>query len=126
MRYTRLTGESEEYVQKREERRLAEMDLIAQRERVAGLRRRLPQGPVVENYRFLEGPDDVFAGDEPVREVALSDLFTGPDRALVVYHLMYGKQQKEPCPMCTMWVDGFNGVAHHLAHNVDFVVADAA
>ena len=126
MRYTRLTGQSEEYLQQREELRLAEIDLIAQRERVADLRRRLAQGPVVEDYRFLEGPDDLVAGDEPVREVALSELFTRPDRALVVYHLMYGKQQKEPCPMCTMWVDGFNGVAHHLAQNVDFAVAAAA
>ena len=98
MRYTRLIGQSEEYLQKREELRLAEIDLIAQRERVADLRRRLPQGPAVEDYRFLEGPDDLFAGDDPVREVALSELFTRPDRALVVYHLMYGKRQETPCP----------------------------
>ncbi len=56
----------------------------------------------------------------------LSELFTAPDRALVVYHLMYGKAQTEPCPMCTQWVDGFNGVARHLAQNVDFVVVAAA
>jgi predicted dithiol-disulfide oxidoreductase (DUF899 family) len=28
--------------------------------------------------------------------------------------------------MCIMWIDGLNGVAHHLAQNVDFVVAAAA
>jgi predicted dithiol-disulfide oxidoreductase (DUF899 family) len=28
--------------------------------------------------------------------------------------------------MCTMWIDGFNGVADHLAQNVDLVVAAAA
>jgi len=28
--------------------------------------------------------------------------------------------------MCTMWIDGFNGVGHHLAQNVDFVIAAAA
>ena len=39
---------------------------------------------------------------------------------------MYGKEQTTPCPMCTMWIDGFNGVAHHLAQNVDFAVAAAA
>ena len=25
-----------------------------------------------------------------------------------------------------MWIDGFNGVAHHMAQNVDFVIAAAA
>ena len=25
-----------------------------------------------------------------------------------------------------MWIDGFNGIAHHVAQNVDFVVAAAA
>jgi len=39
---------------------------------------------------------------------------------------MYGKLQTSPCPMCTMWIDGFNGVARHVEQNVDFVVAAAA
>jgi predicted dithiol-disulfide oxidoreductase (DUF899 family) len=58
--------------------------------------------------------------------VKLSELFTGPDRPLVMYHLMYGKMQTSPCPMCTMWIDGFNGVAHHVAQNVDFAIVAAA
>jgi predicted dithiol-disulfide oxidoreductase (DUF899 family) len=53
-------------------------------------------------------------------------LFTGPGRALVVYQLMFGKKQTTPCPMCTMWIDGYNGVAHHIAQNVDFAIAAAA
>lgn len=28
--------------------------------------------------------------------------------------------------MCTMWIDGFNGVARHLANTMDFVVVAAA
>jgi predicted dithiol-disulfide oxidoreductase (DUF899 family) len=28
--------------------------------------------------------------------------------------------------MCTLWIDGFNGIAHHLAQNVDFTVVAAA
>jgi predicted dithiol-disulfide oxidoreductase (DUF899 family) len=39
---------------------------------------------------------------------------------------MYGKAQTTPCPMCTLWIDGFNGVANHLAQNVDFAIAAAA
>ncbi|MER6989586.1 DUF899 family protein [Saccharopolyspora hirsuta] len=126
MRQTNLAGETAEYVRAREELREAEIELMRHREQVADQRRRLPLGPVVDDYAFEEGPADLDAGDEPVREVRLSELFTGPDRDLVVYHLMYGKAQTEPCPMCTMWVDGFNGVAHHLGRNVDFAIVAAA
>jgi len=125
MRQTRL-AESEQYVAAREELRLAEIALMRQREEVASLRRSLPPGPVVEDYAFAEGPADLAAGDEPVHVVRLSELFTAPGRSLVVYHLMLGKRQTSPCPMCTMWIDGFNAVAHHLDQNVDFVVAAAA
>ena len=123
--FTRLK-ESDDYARRREELRLAEVELIAQRERVAALRRALPEGTVVDDYVFREGPRDLGAGDEPVREVRLSELFTAPDRPLIVYHLMYGKAQTEACPMCTMWIDGFNGVAHHVEQNADFVIVAAA
>lgn len=123
--FTRLT-ESDEYAQRREELRRAEIELIEERERVAAMRRALPEGPVVDDYAFLEGPRDLGAGDSPVREVRLSELFTAPDRPLVVYHLMYGKAQTSACPMCTQWIDGFNGVAHHIERNADFVVVAAA
>ncbi|MEV8207997.1 DUF899 family protein [Streptomyces sp. NPDC079189] len=49
-----------------------------------------------------------------------------PGANLVVYHFMYGKQQTQPCPMCTMWIDGFNGIARHVAQNVDFAIVAAA
>jgi predicted dithiol-disulfide oxidoreductase (DUF899 family) len=126
MRHTRLVDESEEYLAGREELRLAEIELMRHRERIAELRRGLPAGPVVNDYEFWEGPADLDSGDEPVRAVSLSELFTEPGRSLVVYHLMYGKKQTTPCPMCTMWIDGFNGVAEHVAQNVDFVIAAAA
>ncbi len=125
-RQTNLTGESTEYLAKREELRLAEIELMRQRERVADLRRHLPQGAAVQEYQFEEGPRDLDAGDEPVRAVRLSELFTAPNRSLVIYHLMYGKRQSKPCPMCTAWLDGANGVAHHLAQNLDFAVVAAA
>ena len=126
MQFTRLNNESPEYLARREALRLAEIDLMRHRERVADLRRQLPEGATVQDYVFLEGPQDLDAGDGPVQQVRLSQLFTAPDRALVIYHLMYGKLQTSPCPMCTMWIDGYNGVAQHLAQNVDFVIAAAA
>ncbi|MGA5134839.1 DUF899 family protein [Streptomyces olivoreticuli] len=126
LRHTRLPGESAEYLAAREELRLAEIELMRQREKVAAQRRALPQGAPVDDYVFVEGPADLGEGDVPVREVPLSGLFTAPDRPLIVYHFMYGKRQTEPCPMCTMWIDGYNGVAHHIARNADFVIAAAA
>src|SRR4051812_45554026 len=125
-RQTNLSGESAEYLARREELRLAEIDLMRQRERVASLRRQLPEGAAVADYPFQEGPQDLSAGDAPVRTVRLSELFSQPERALVVYHFMYGKKQTKPCPMCTAWIDGANGVAHHLARNLDFAVVAAA
>ena len=126
MRHTRLANESADYLAQREQLRLAEIDLTYQRERVAELRRHLPEGATVQDYVFEEGPRDLDAGDAPVQTVRLSQLFSAPNRALVIYQLMYGKLQTTPCPMCTMWIDGFNGVAQHLAQNVDFVIAAAA
>lgn len=125
-RQTNLTNESSEYLAKREELRLAEIELMRQRERVAELRRRLPQGAPIQDYRFEEGPRDLNSADAPVRTVGLSDLFTNPNRSLVIYHFMFGKTQTRACPMCTAWLDGANGIAHHLAQNLDFAVVAAA
>ncbi|WP_181764334.1 DUF899 family protein [Streptomyces albidus (ex Kaewkla and Franco 2022)] len=125
MRQTNLT-ESAEYVSAREELQQAEIELMRHRERVAEQRRRLPLGPVMDDYVLEEGPADLDAGDAPVRSVRLGELFTGPGRDLVVYQLMYGKTHTEPCPMCTMWLDGLNGVVRHLTQNIDFAVVAAA
>src|SRR5215469_6438224 len=88
-RQTNLANESAEYLAKREELRLAEIELMRQRERVAELRRHLPPGPVLEDYKFIEGPIDLHSGDTPTRTVRLSELFTAAGRPLVIYHLMY-------------------------------------
>jgi len=125
-RQTNLQNESPEYLSKREELRQAEIELMRQRERVAELRRLLPEGATIQDYEFLEGPAALDEGDEPVRTTRLSELFTSPDRALVIYHFMFGKKQATACPMCTAWIDGYNGIAPHLAQNVDFAIVAAA
>jgi len=76
-RQTNLTNESSEYLAKREELRIAEIELMRQRERVAELRRHLPEGAFIQDYPFEEGPRDLNAGDAPARSVRLSELFTG-------------------------------------------------
>ncbi len=137
-RQTNLPNESPEYLAKREEVRLAEIELLNARERVAALRRALPKGATIQDYEFLEGPTSLDEGDAPVRKVRLSDLFSyaphpnplavgeGEDRSLVIYHFMFGKKQTTACPMCTAWIDGYNGVAPHIAQNVDFAIVAAA
>ena len=120
-RQTNLPNESAEYLAKREDLRLAEIDLLNTREKVAALRRALPKGATIHDYEFLEGPTSLDDGDAPTKKVRLSELFTeprlspdasgftAPDRSLVIYHFMYGKKQAVPCPMCTAWIDSFNG-----------------
>ena len=125
-RQTNLPNESQEYLVKREELRLAELELRRQRERVAELRRSLPAGATIQDYEFIEGPASLDDGDQPLRTVRLSELFTAANRSLVIYHFMYGKKQKNACPMCTAWIDSFNGIAHHLAQNVDIAIVAAA
>src|SRR3989440_12925385 len=105
-RQTNLPNESPEYLSKREELRLAEIDLLNARERVAALRRALPKGATIQDYEFLEGPTSLDDGDAPTKTVRLSELFSyaphpNPlpegegekvrERSLVIYHFMYGK-----------------------------------
>jgi predicted dithiol-disulfide oxidoreductase (DUF899 family) len=117
MNLTRL-NESDEYRRHREELRVAELDLMDHVERVAARRRQLPADTVVDDYELVE----VSSGDR----VRLSGLFSAPQRALIMYHLMYGKAQTDPCPLCTMWIDGYDAVAPHVSQNVDFAVVAAA
>jgi len=118
--------ESDDYLTKRDELRQAEIESLNARERVAQLRRELPPGPALKDYEFTEGPSLLSNGDSPIRKVRLSELFTKPDRTLVVYQFMFGKKQTKPCPMCTLVIDSLNGVAHHIAQNVDLVIVAAA
>lgn len=126
LRHTRLANESREYLQKREELRLAEIEMFRTIERVAALRRELPPGAEVKDYVFQEGPRDIDGGDTPVSSVRLSELISGPERPLIIYHFMYGKRNTTACPMCTMWIDAIDGVAAHLARNVDVAIVSAA
>ncbi len=86
--------------------RRAEIALRDQVERVATLRRQLPLETVLPDYGFREGPSELGAGDAPIRERRLSQLFDRPDQTLVLMHFMFGGSQLQACPMCTMWADG--------------------
>jgi predicted dithiol-disulfide oxidoreductase (DUF899 family) len=112
----RLDHESVGYRKHRDELQQAEMQLRDQRERVAALRRGLPRDTLI--------PDAVFSEihDGKPRAVRLSELFTAPERPLVLMHFMFGKQEAAPCPMCTAWADGYDGIVPHLSQRVNFAV----
>jgi len=100
----------------REKLHRAEVELRDQRERVAELRRRLPRDTPSEDLVFEE------LRDGHVVPVRLSELFAEPDKPLVLMHFMFGKAQTQPCPMCTMWADGYAGVVEHLSQRLNFAV----
>lgn len=64
-------------------------------------------GETVEDYTF----------STPDGEKKLSELFGDKDELILVHNM--GKS----CPYCTLWADGLNGVAGHLADRAGFVVA---
>jgi predicted dithiol-disulfide oxidoreductase (DUF899 family) len=116
-----FSQESPEYRKRRAELLEAEIALKEQRERVAALRRQLPLDTTLEDYLLREGPRDL-ASDEPVRDVRLSELFERPELPLVLVHFMFGGQQTEPCPMCTLWADGYDGIVPHLRQRMNLAV----
>jgi len=95
-----LANESEAYRRTRAELLEAEIALRDQCERVAALRRKLAVETEVEDYLFEEGPAEL-KKEGPFTKVHLSGLFAD---------------------MCTLWIDGFNGVAHHLLQRVNFAI----
>lgn len=114
----------EDYVRARIEIAEAERALRDQVEAVAEARRRLPVGAELAHYELAEGPADPGL-DEPVRTTPLPEVF-GEHDSLVVYHLMFGPDDKQACPMCSMWVDGFHGVSRHIARHAAFAVVAKA
>jgi predicted dithiol-disulfide oxidoreductase (DUF899 family) len=102
----------------------AEIALKDQRESVAALRRQLPMGPAVAaDYIFREGPADIH-DESPAhfKDVRLSELFAPGKNRLIVDHMMWGPNDKSPCPMCTMWADGYNAIATHVSQKANFVL----
>lgn len=111
-----MAGASEEYRAAREKLISAELELREHVEQVAAMRRALPPGPLIADYEFFDGTE----------RVKLSQLFDDGKPYLVVYHLMYWQDDQEFCPMCSMWVDAWDGVAHHVAQRAAVVAASLA
>jgi predicted dithiol-disulfide oxidoreductase (DUF899 family) len=109
----RIPGESVEYRTARTALLAEEIELRRHIERVAEMRRALPQGAAVTKaYRFR--------GEEG-RETDLAGLFGDKD-TLVTYSYMFGPQRERPCPMCTSLLDSWDGNAGSIARQASLVV----
>jgi predicted dithiol-disulfide oxidoreductase (DUF899 family) len=115
---------SQDYITARNELLREEFELRAHIERVAAMRRALPEGVVMRAYTFDEGPADLNSL-EPPKKTSLADL-AADDRSVIIYHFMYHPTDEEPCGMCSMIVDSFNGVGKHLSQNVNFAIVGKA
>jgi len=104
---------TDDYRSARRALRTAETKLRDQIEAVASQRRKLPPGPTIKDFEFT----DVASGDK----LKLSDLFDKSD-VLLVYNMMYAPNEDAPCRMCTMWVDGYDGVMRQVNEVVPMAV----
>src|ERR1051325_7351054 len=114
----RFPNESAAYRQARNELLKAERDLKVQVDRTAAARAALPLGGgAKEDYVFEElGPGG------RVRKVKLSELFEDGKDSLFLYSFMYGPKDKEPCPMCSSFLDGLNGNAAQIGSRINLAV----
>ncbi len=123
MSTTPFEWQSDDYRRAREALLAAERALRDQREQVAALRRSLPAAVLDRDYEFAEGPADLADdGSSGLRWTRLSDLLPEDGRDLMLVHFMYGPDDARPCPMCSMWADGYNAVARHVAQKAALVL----
>ena len=107
----RIPNESAEYRRARTALLAEEIELRRHIERVAEMRRALPPGAPMKDYRFIgeNGP------------VSLEGLF-GDTQSLVVYNYMYGPQRERPCPMCTSLLSAWDGEAQDIMQRTALAV----
>ena len=107
----RFPDESAEYRRARTALLAEEIELRRHIERVAEMRRALPPGGAVKDYRFIgeDGP------------VSFEGLF-GDKQTLVIYTYMYGPQRERPCPMCTSLLSAWDGEARDIMQRVALAV----
>jgi predicted dithiol-disulfide oxidoreductase (DUF899 family) len=94
-----------------------EIDVKNHLEKVAAKRRALGKGVPVEDYVFQEGPG---------RSVKLSQLFERGKNELIIYHYMFAPKDKKPCPMCTMWCDGYDRIEPYVRKRANFALVTKA
>ena len=93
-----------------------EKELTRQHDALAAERRKLPMVAITKEYAF-QGPSG---------RLTLAQLF-GAKRQLLVYHFMFGPDDDEGCPACSLVADNFAGsIVHLAARDTAFVVVSRA
>jgi predicted dithiol-disulfide oxidoreductase (DUF899 family) len=105
-------NESEKYRLARNALLVEEIELRRHIERVAAQRRALPAGGEVSKDFELVGESGT---------VRLSELF-GDKSTLLIYSMMFGPQRKAACPMCTSFLNSWNGTAINLREKAAIAV----
>ena len=105
-------NESNEYREARNALLAEEIELRRHMERVAAQRRALPAGgKILKDFEIVS----------ETRPTTLSSLFGDKD-ILMIYSLMYGPGRQSPCPMCTSFLNSWNGTARNLRERVAIAV----
>ena len=104
--------ESADYRAARTKLLAEEIELRRHIQRVAAMRRKLPDGSEAGDYRFL---------DADGKEHRFPDLF-GRHDTLVTYFWMYGPERERPCPMCTSLLGSLDIPAVDLEQRVALAV----
>lgn len=105
-------NESEEYRAARNALLVRELELRRMVASLAAERQALPPGgEIPADYEF----------DGEGGRVLLSEMFGDKD-TLMVYSMMYGPQRQAPCPMCTSFLNSWNGTATNLRARVALAV----
>ncbi|MBR0826859.1 DUF899 family protein [Bradyrhizobium manausense] len=107
---TRHPNESADYRRARQALLVEEIELRRQIERVAELRRALPEGGEVTKAYVFEGERG---------QAAFAELF-GDRQTLVVYSYMFGAQREQPCPMCTSFMSTWEAKLPDIEQRVAF------
>jgi predicted dithiol-disulfide oxidoreductase (DUF899 family) len=109
-------GTRERWLSARRELLEREKELTRRSDELARERQALPWVRVDQAYSF-----ETSAGPK-----SLAELFDGRSQ-LLVYHLMFGPEDSEPCIGCSFTADNLDGAVFHLAHHdVTFVAVSRA
>ena len=98
-----------------DELRKHEKALTRQHDKVNAMRRRLPMVKIDKDYQF-EGHNG---------KASLLELF-GDSRQLIVYHFMFGPDNKAGCDGCSWVVDAISHPAHLQARDTNLVLVSRA
>ena len=109
-----VAASEEEWLAARMELLAEEKALSKQMAALAQKRSKMPLRPI-DNFR-LDGPDG---------PTTLSALFNETNQ-LIVYHLMMGEDAKEPCSLCSFFIEGVQGGLPHLLPRASFAVVAKA